>query len=112
MLTCHKGNKEAENHVEVRRDFVDPVLKNPLLQTLARVKCLVTERGRMVNLKQASYKSVKISGKTQQMKGSKQGAVFIGLARVVGQDVAGREQIGVFSTKHRMDMRFSEADTG
>ena len=115
MLTCHKGNKEAENHVEVRRDFVDPVAKNPLLQTLARVKCLVTERGRMVNLKQARYKSVKISGKTQQMKSDKQGGmgggVFTGVARVVGQDGADREQIGVFSTKHRMDMRFSEADT-
>ena len=85
MLTCHRGNKEAENHVEVRRDFVDPVLKNPVLQILARVKCLVTERGRMVNLKQARYKSVKISGKTQEMRGSKNGAVFLGIARVVGQ---------------------------
>ena len=65
----------------------------------------------MVNLKQARYNSVKISGKTQQMKGRKQGAVFIGMARVVGHDGADREQIGVFSTKHGMDMRFSEADT-
>ena len=75
------------------------------------MKCLVTERGRMINLKQASYKSVKISGKTQQMKGSKQGGVFMGMARVVGQDGGDRQQIGVFSTKHGMDMRFSEADT-
>ena len=64
----------------------------------------------MVNLKQASYKSVKISGKTLQMKDSKQGAVFLGMARVVGQGGADRQQIGVFSTKHGMDMRFREAD--
>ena len=94
-LTCHRGNNESENHVKVRIGFVVQVFKELLLQILARVKCLVTERGRMVNLKQASYKSVKISGKTQQMKGSKQGKVFIGMARVVGHDGVDREQIGV-----------------
>ena len=79
------------------------------------MKCLVTERGRMVNLRQASYKSMKISGKIHQMKNSKQGGitggVFIGLARMVWPDVADTQQAGVFSTKHGMNMRFSEADT-
>ena len=49
------------------------------------------------------------------MKNSKQGGitggVFIGVARMVWPDVADTQQIGVFSTKHGMDMRFSEADT-
>ena len=83
-------------------------------QILARMKCLVTERGRMVNLRQASYKSMKITGKIHQMKNSKggiTGGVFVGVARMVCSDVADKEQTGVFSTKHGMDMRFSEADT-
>jgi hypothetical protein len=68
----------------------------------------------MVNLKQANYKSMKISGKIHEMKGSKKGgitgSVFIGVARMVWPDVADTQQRGVFSTKHGMDMRFSEAD--
>ena len=49
------------------------------------------------------------------MKSDKKGGmtkgVFIGMARVAGHDGADREKIGVFSTKHVMDMRFSETDT-
>ena len=68
----------------------------------------MTERGRMVNLKQANYKSLKISGKTQH-NGGLTGPVFIGVARVVGA-VGGGNQLGMFTTKHGLDMKFAETD--
>ena len=49
------------------------------------------------------------------MKNGKQGGitggVFIGVARMVWPDGADKRKTGVFSTKHGMDMRFSETDT-
>ena len=48
-----------------------------------RIKSTVTERGRMINLKQANYKSMKISGLARQMPDSDEGGVtgtiFMGL---------------------------------
>ena len=84
------------------------MLLNVLFQIFVRVKCTVTERGRMVNLKQANYKSLKISGKTRQM-GGLTGHVFMGVARVV-EAVGERKQLGVFTTKHGLDMKFAETD--
>ena len=70
----------------------------------------MTERGRMINLKQANYKSLKICGKTHHMKhcsgGVLSGPVFMGVARVV-EAVGGEKQVGVFTTKHGMDMKFA-----
>ena len=39
------------------------------------------------------------------------GGVFIVVAGMVWPDGAATQQAGVFSTKHGVDMRFSEADT-
>ena len=52
-----------------------------------RVKCTVTERGRMVNLKQAGFKPLKLTGLARCMPESEEGrvtsAVWLGVARVV-----------------------------
>ena len=69
----------------------------------------------MVNLKQASYKPLKISGKARQMPenevGGVTGTVFLGLARhVVEREVMVENQIGVFTTKHSVDMKFIDTD--
>ena len=75
----------------------------------------MTERGRMINLKQASYKPLKISGKARRMKenevGGVTGTVYFGLARcVVEREVIMDNQVGVFTTKHSVDMKFMETD--
>ena len=67
----------------------------------------------MINLKQANYKPLKISGKARSMPeneaGGVAGTVFIGLARsVVEMEVMVDHQIGVFTTKHSVDMKFIE----
>jgi len=85
------------------------------VEIFVRVKCTVTERGRMINLKQASYKPLKISGKARRIKenevGGVRGTVFIGLARcVVEREVVVDNQIGVFTTKHAVDMKFMETN--
>jgi len=85
------------------------------VEIFVRVKCTVTERGRMINLKQASYKPLKISGKARRMKenevGGVTGTIFIGLARcVVEREVVVDNQIGVFTTKHSVDMTFMETN--
>ena len=53
----------------------------------------------MVNLKQAGYKSMKISRKIHQMnsgkKGGIAGGVFIGMARTVWPDGADTQQKGI-----------------
>ena len=75
----------------------------------------MTERGRMINLKQASYRSLKISGKACHMNenevGGVTGTVFLSLVRcVVEREVMVDNQIGVFTTKHSVDMKFIETD--
>ena len=65
----------------------------------------------MVNLKQASYVSLKISGKTLHTEANSPGQHFLGLARVLRPGKPDR-QAGVFSTKHGVDMRIMEADSG
>eukprot|EP00092_Neocalanus_flemingeri_P008982 GFUD01009663.1.p1 GENE.GFUD01009663.1~~GFUD01009663.1.p1 ORF type:complete len:745 (+),score=217.85 GFUD01009663.1:91-2325(+) len=83
-------------------------------EIVVRVKCTVTKRGRMVNLKQAKYKTLKISGKTQNIKQNKvgrlTGPVFLGVARVMGDLGGEKHQLGVFTTKHGMDMKIAETD--
>ena len=69
----------------------------------------------MINLKQACYKPLKISGKARRMKenevGGVTGTVFVGSARcVVEREVMVDNQIGVFTTKHSVDMKFIETD--
>lgn len=86
-----------------------------VVEIFVRVKCTVTERGRMINLKQACYKPLKISGKARRMKenevGGVTGTVFVGSARcVVEREVMVDNQIGVFTTKHSVDMKFMETN--
>ena len=69
----------------------------------------------MINLKQASYQPLKISGKARHMPenefGGVRGTVFLGLARcVVEREVIMDNQVGVFTTKHSVDMKFMETD--
>eukprot|EP00092_Neocalanus_flemingeri_P000879 GFUD01000936.1.p1 GENE.GFUD01000936.1~~GFUD01000936.1.p1 ORF type:complete len:1030 (+),score=208.67 GFUD01000936.1:83-3172(+) len=83
------------------------------VEIFVRVKCTVTERGRMINLKQANYKPLKISGKARRMPENEAcgvtGTVFLGVARsVVEREVD--KQIGVFTTKHSVDMKFVETN--
>jgi len=78
-----------------------------------RVKCTVTERGRIINLKQANYKPLRLTGRTSHIlprsSSSYTGQVFIGAASLVGPDLTMCSQSGVFSTKHFADMRLAEA---
>jgi len=85
------------------------------IEIFVRVKCTVTERGRMINLKQANYKPLKISGKARSMVekevGGVAGTIFLGLVRcVVEREVIVDHQIGVFITKHSVDMKIIETD--
>lgn len=85
-------------------------------EVFVRMKCTVTERGRIVNLKQASYKSVKITGRAHVMPvqvngGGLQGTIFMGVVSLIGQDTGLPQQLGVFSTKHSQDMKFTEIDS-
>ena len=77
-----------------------------------RVKCTVTERGRMVNLKQASFKPLKLTGVTRCMPESEEGGVtgpvWLGVARtIMDREVSLDTSIAV--TKHTPDMKFIEA---
>lgn len=85
-------------------------------EVFLRIKCTVTERGRIVNLKQASYKTVKITGRAHAMPaqangGGLQGTIFMGVVSLIGQETGIPHQLGVFSTKHTQDMKFMEIDS-
>jgi len=81
--------------------------------TTVRVKCTVTDRGRIVNLKQANYKPLRLSGTARRIppgdSTSFKGPVFCGTASNVGPDLTAPPQTGVFCTKHFADMRLAEA---
>ena len=107
--------------------------------TTVRVKCTVTDRGRIVNLKQvqscnplrlrffhnpicvhlyklpsqANYKPLRLSGRARRIppgdSTSFMGPVFCGTASIVGPDLTAPPQTGVFCTKHFADMRLAEA---
>ena len=79
-----------------------------LFQIFVRIKCTVTERGRVVNLKQANFKSIKISGKIHQ--NTQKGAVFIGVASPVECEGVDRQELGVFTSKHSLDMKFTDIE--
>jgi len=90
-------------------------IEDELVEIFVRVKCTVTERGRMINLKQANYKPMKITGKCRCIMENDDGGVkvnfFLGIARsVVEREVMVDQQIGVFATKHSVDMRFMATD--
>jgi hypothetical protein len=82
------------------------------------MKCTITDRGRMINLKQANYKALKLSGKARRMEGREggggvQGVVFLGIGTLVCSplDTAGLENTSwAFATKHAADMKFTEVD--
>jgi len=81
--------------------------------TTVRVKCTVTDRGRIINLKQANYKPLRLAGTSRRIppgdSTSFMGPVFIGTASIVGPDLTAPPQTGVFCTKHFADMRLAEA---
>jgi len=83
-------------------------------EVTVRMKCTVTDRGRMINLNQASYKPLRISGMTKHLDpkdhGGICGSVFLGTASTVGPDLAAPPQQGVFCTRHSTDMKFTELD--
>merc|ERR550519_2048656 len=57
------------------------------VEIFVRVKCTVTERGRMINLKQANYKPMKISGKCccmpENETGGVRGIIFVGVVNSI-----------------------------
>jgi len=82
------------------------------IEVFVRVKCTVTERGRMVNLKQASFKPLKLTGVIRCMPESEEGGVtgpvWLGVARtIMDREVSLGTSIAV--TKHTPDMKFIEA---
>ena len=84
-----------------------------LVQVCVRVKCTVTERGRMVNLKQAGYRPLRVAGRARAMprgagQGGVAGPVFLGLAGpVVDREVP--VDSATPTSRHTTDMKFSEA---
>ena len=76
------------------------------------MKCTGTERGRMINLKQANYKPLKLSGVARVMPASEtgvSGTVFIGLAsHVMMREINIEEAGGAVVSRHSVDMKFSE----
>lgn len=90
--------------------------KDQEIEVFVRIKCTVTERGRIINLKQANYKTVRICGKARNLPnaegaGGLVGTVFMGIVSLVGpQPAASPTQIGVFNSKHSEDMKFTEID--
>lgn len=84
------------------------------IEVFVRVKCTVTERGRMVNLKQASFKPLKLTGLARCMPESEEGrvtsAVWLGVARtIMDREVSLDSSIAI--TKHTPDMKFMEASS-
>ena len=77
----------------------------------------MTERGRMINLKQASYKPLRIVGHARPMPesevGGLQGTVFLGVGGYVADKDIGVTDvnIGVFVSRHSTDMKFTEVST-
>ena len=75
-----------------------------------RVKCRVTERGRLVNLRQASYKMLKLTGVARCMPRAEAGGVvgtlWLGVARTLYRELS-LDTSAV--TRHTADMRFNEA---
>ena len=84
------------------------------------MKCTITDRGRMINLKQANYKALKLSGKARHMEereegsGGVTGVIFLGIGTLVYSQMdaaVGLESTSwAFATKHAADMKFTEAD--
>ena len=80
-----------------------------------RIKCTVTERGRVINLKQANYKTVKICGRARKIdckegEAGLSGTVFLGLVSLTGPQPGLQSQLGVFNSRHSQDMKFVEVD--
>jgi len=128
-VSRYQGLTQAELLGQQFSEYVHPCDQNQLklliprragtadqhVEIFARVKCTVTERGRMINLKQADYKPLKISGIARLMPENKiggiTGTIFLGLATwIVEREIMLEKQIGVFTTKHSIDMKFT--DTG
>jgi len=79
----------------------------------ARIKCTITEHGRVTNIKQADYKPLRLVGTARRIYPSDEssfaGPVFIGTVSPVGPNLTSPPQTGVFSTNHFADMRFATA---
>merc|ERR550519_403858 len=68
-------------------------------KVFVRIKVTMTDRGRMVNLRQASYKVVRLSGTRRTMRQTEDlppgvdGSVFLGIAQLLGNDAQNRDQL-------------------
>ena len=74
------------------------------------MKSTVTERGRIVNLKQAGYVFIKIRGKTVGVTEGSKCSHFLGLAWVAGPCSRAAKEPGMFDTVHSMNMRILQSD--
>jgi len=127
-VSSYVGLKPVELLGQTLADYIHPCdlsdlasLTSPLGEGVlqrgevtVRMKCTVTERGRMINLNQASYKTLCITGQTRGL--GKQdsglaGALFLGTASPVSPVLAMPNQLGVFTSRHSLDMKFLEVDT-
>jgi len=127
-VSSYMGLKPVELLGQTMSDYVHPC-DLPLLASLTspldegelqrgevtvRMKCTVTERGRMINLNQASYKPLRITGQTRGLANKDSGlsgALFLGTASPVSPILAAPNQLGVFTSRHSLDMKFLEVDT-
>jgi len=127
-VSSFMGLKPVELLGQTMADYVHPCdlphlasLTSPLAEgelqrgeVTVRMKCTVTERGRMINLNQASYKPLRITGQTRglaKQESGLSGALFLGTASPVSPILAAPNQLGVFTSRHSLDMKFLEVDT-
>ena len=149
-VSSFMGLKPVELLGQTMADYVHPCdllhlasLTSPLPEgelqrgeVTVRMKCTVTERGRMINLNQArrplsaiqaffyicliltasqaSYKPLRITGQTRglaKQESGLSGALFLGTASPVSPILAAPNQLGVFTSRHSLDMKFLEVDT-
>jgi len=85
------------------------------VKAYVRMKCTITDRGRLINLKQASYKAMKIEGRLRRLpareEGGLSGPVLVGLCTLVSSDLSLDSGSKVFKTRHSKDMKILESDT-
>jgi len=127
-VSSYMGLKPVELLGQTMADYIHPCdlpdlasLTSPLsegelhrAEVTVRMKCTVTERGRMINLNQASYKPLRITGQTRglaNVESGLSGALFLGTASPVSPMLAMPNQLGVFTSRHSLDMKFLEVDT-
>jgi len=123
-VSTYMGLKPVELLGQTMADYIHPCdlsdlasLTSPLGEgevrrgeVTVRMKCTVTERGRLINLNQASYKPLRITGQTcglAKQDSGLSGALFTGTASPISPLLAAPKQLGLFTSRHSLDMKFS-----